>query len=73
MTLANIPGPEAVAPLQNLQIPTSSSHGTGSNNDFPIPAYSSWFSFTKIHEIEKRAFPEFFEEGKKRLMYVHGD
>ncbi|EDO15397.1 hypothetical protein Kpol_1063p7 [Vanderwaltozyma polyspora DSM 70294] len=26
-----------------------------------IPSYSSWFDFSDIHEIEKKAFPDFFD------------
>ena len=29
-------------------------------SDYPIPAYAAWFSLDDVHEIEKRAFPEFF-------------
>ena len=58
MTLSNIPGPDASAPLENSKITTNPS----GSNDFPIPAYSSWFGFGGVHEIERRAFPEFFQE-----------
>lgn len=32
----------------------------GTITDHPIPSYSAWFSLDSIHEIEKKAFPEFF-------------
>lgn len=27
-----------------------------------IPSYSAWFSFDQVHDIEKRAFPEYFSQ-----------
>ena len=27
-----------------------------------VPSYSAWFDYTSIHEIEKRALPEFFNQ-----------
>lgn len=62
MTLSNIPGPEVSAPSQNTVIAPSNGNG----GDFPIPSYSGWFSFTQIHEIERRAFPEFFSETESK-------
>ncbi|KAJ9062727.1 SWI/SNF and RSC complex subunit Ssr2 [Entomophthora muscae] len=30
-----------------------------------IPSYSAWFEFSKIHEVEKKALPEFFNSRNK--------
>jgi hypothetical protein len=30
-----------------------------------VPSYSAWFDYSSIHEIEKRALPEFFNNKNK--------
>lgn len=30
-----------------------------------VPSYSAWFDYTSLHEIEKRALPEFFNQKNK--------
>jgi SWI/SNF related-matrix-associated actin-dependent regulator of chromatin subfamily C len=30
-----------------------------------VPIYSAWFDYSSIHEIEKRALPEFFNNKNK--------
>ncbi len=30
-----------------------------------VPSYSAWFDYTCLHEIEKRALPEFFNQKNK--------
>jgi hypothetical protein len=30
-----------------------------------IPSYAAWFEYCSIHEIEKRALPEFFNNKNK--------
>ncbi len=57
MGLTNVPPGEATS----ASAPNSNS-SPASSPDFSIPAYSTWFSFSEIHEIERRALPEFFAE-----------
>lgn len=58
MGLTNVPPGEATS--ANAPNGNSTTSPTNPLNDFPIPAYSTWFSFSQIHEIERRALPEFF-------------
>ncbi|KAJ3189614.1 hypothetical protein HK101_008845 [Irineochytrium annulatum] len=42
--------------------------------DIIIPTHSSWFTFTDIHEIEKKALPEFFNnKNKSKTPQVYKD
>lgn len=36
--------------------------GASVNDEISTPIYSQWFSFDAIHDIEKRALPEFFSD-----------
>lgn len=49
--------PSSIQNSQNL--PSSSSNAN--NTQIAIPSTSAWFSTSKIHEIEKRALPDFFD------------
>jgi SWI/SNF related-matrix-associated actin-dependent regulator of chromatin subfamily C len=55
MVLSNIP-PEATEKQAQQPQPQAN------NQEFPIPSCSSWFSFDKIDDIERRALPEFFPD-----------
>lgn len=54
MVLSNIPPP--LAPTNDA----STDADTANTTEFHLPAYSSWFSFDKIDDIERRALSEFF-------------
>jgi SWI/SNF related-matrix-associated actin-dependent regulator of chromatin subfamily C len=64
MGLVNLP--PALTPSKEPSEATSSAAVTDTAN-FPIPAYSSWFRFDAVHDIDRRALAEFFinapEEG----------
>lgn len=56
------------ATIQPQQPPTSTNQPpqTRARSQLPpaiIPSHASWFKIDEVHEIEKKAFPEFFSEG----------
>jgi len=57
----------SVAPNANLVTP-----GLGQPVQVNTPARASWFKMSDIHDIEKRALPEFFNEStlQRRLTYT---
>lgn len=64
MVLSNIPpNPESSKTPQNL----SQINSNNSNEEFPIPSCSLWFSFEEVNEIERRALPEFFESSAEKF------
>lgn len=60
MGLTNLPaqaqGTETLPP----SVPSSTAARSASTA-FPVPSYSCWFTFDAVHDIERRALPEFFE------------
>lgn len=48
----------ASAPSANIPLTQASTQSEAS-----IPSYASWFREDSVHEIERRALPEFFQEG----------
>ncbi|KAJ3109603.1 hypothetical protein HDU96_007166 [Phlyctochytrium bullatum] len=55
-------------------LPTESKALAIQGADIVIPSYATWFSFSNIHEIEKKALPEFFGgRNKSKTPQVYKD
>ncbi|KAJ3290612.1 hypothetical protein HDU76_007373, partial [Blyttiomyces sp. JEL0837] len=67
--LLNPPNPAITGTLETLPYlrdhATSTKHLAQQTQEIVIPSYSAWFNLSRIHDIERKALPEFFN-GKNR-------
>lgn len=49
----------------NTQDESQEDNVTEQTHHIIVPSYSAWFDYNSIHEIEKRALPEFFNSRNK--------
>ncbi|KAJ3205930.1 hypothetical protein HDU67_008559 [Dinochytrium kinnereticum] len=50
---------------ETTRLPTEAKVLAIQNHTVVVPSYASWFSFTQIHDIERKGLPEFFNERNK--------
>ncbi|KAJ3416696.1 hypothetical protein HDV05_000526 [Chytridiales sp. JEL 0842] len=63
-----------VRPKQEADLPSVSKILASQEKDIKLPTYSSWFSFSKIDDIERKALPEFFNnKNKSKTPQVYKD
>ncbi|KAI8908566.1 SWIRM domain-containing protein [Gorgonomyces haynaldii] len=61
--------------IKDIEVqPTAPKYLAKQVQEIIIPSYASWFSFSEIHDIEKKALPEFFNnKNKSKTPQVYKD